>query len=118
MLVSLFFYFLSLYFRSKRWVYLLKTTYKIIKVNFTCCYFWVYGKQFNTYRIGELLRSYYLSIRENISTSFAFGTIIIERVMDVIALIVFFSIGAQLEVYLIQLILVIFQILSQVGKHL
>ena len=45
-------------------------------------------------RIGEFLRSYYLSIRENISSSFAFGTIIIERLMDVFALIIFFSIGA------------------------
>ena len=93
--VSLFFYFLSLYFRSKRWGYLLKK--QLTKSSKSILPVVIFGYMANNLipiRIGEILRSYYLSIRENISTSFAFGTIIIERLMDVIALIVFFSIGA------------------------
>ncbi len=93
-LVSLCFYLLSLYFRSKRWVYLLKD--QITKSSRSVLPVVIFGYMANNLipvRIGEFLRSYYLSIRENISTSFVFGTIIIERLMDVVALIIFFSVG-------------------------
>ncbi|MBA31099.1 MAG: hypothetical protein CL748_01010 [Chloroflexi bacterium] len=95
--ISLIFYFLSLYFRTKRWSYLLSENLpnpkrKILPVV-------IFGYMANNLipvRIGEFLRSYYLSIRENISSSFVFGTIIIERLMDVIALVFFFTIGSLL----------------------
>ncbi len=40
-------------------------------------------------RIGEVVRSYYLSLRENISTAGAFGTVAVERASDVLALLFF-----------------------------
>ena len=94
-LISLSFYLLSLYLRSKRWGYLLQE--QLTNSSKSILPVVIFGYMANNLipvRIGELLRSYYLSIRENISSSFAFGTIIIERLMDVFALIIFFSIGA------------------------
>ena len=94
-LISLSFYVLSLYLRSKRWGYLLKE--QLTNSSKSILPVVIFGYMANNLipvRIGEFLRSYYLSIRENISSSFAFGTIIIERLMDVFALIIFFSIGA------------------------
>ena len=40
-------------------------------------------------RIGEVIRAYYLSLREGCSTSAAFGTVAVERATDVLALLFF-----------------------------
>ena len=42
-------------------------------------------------RIGELLRSYYLSLREPVSAAGAFGTVAVERASDVLALLFFLA---------------------------
>jgi hypothetical protein len=45
-------------------------------------------------RIGEVIRAYYLSLREQVSASAAFGTVAVERASDVLALLFFFGIAA------------------------
>ncbi len=45
-------------------------------------------------RIGEIVRSYYLSMRESISPVSAFGTIAVERAFDVMVLLFFFTCAA------------------------
>ncbi|MFL2664696.1 MAG: lysylphosphatidylglycerol synthase transmembrane domain-containing protein [Dehalococcoidia bacterium] len=95
--LSLIFYFISLYFRTKRWRYLLRENLPTPKR--TILPVIIFGYMANNIipvRIGEFLRSYYLSVRENISSTFVFGTIIIERLMDVIALVFFFTVGSLL----------------------
>jgi uncharacterized protein (TIRG00374 family) len=44
-------------------------------------------------RIGELLRSYYLSLRERVSAAGVFGTVAVERATDVMALLFFLGIA-------------------------
>jgi hypothetical protein len=44
-------------------------------------------------RIGEVVRSYYLGVRENVSTAGAFGTIAVERAADVVTLLFFLALA-------------------------
>ena len=43
-----------------------------------------------------MVRSYYLSLRENISTAGAFGTVAVERASDVVALLFFIAAGVDI----------------------
>ena len=45
-------------------------------------------------RVGELVRAVYLSIREGISATGALGTVLLERLSDVLALLLLFAIAA------------------------
>ena len=45
-------------------------------------------------RIGELMRAYYLTLREGVSTMATFGTVAIERATDVIALLLLVAVVA------------------------
>ena len=45
-------------------------------------------------RIGEIVRAVYLSIRESISATGALGTVLLERLSDVLALLLLFAIAA------------------------
>lgn len=76
-------YFGSLYFRAYRWRYLLKPfaatrtgrLYPVVLVGYM-------ANNLLPVRLGELVRSYLLSTREQVQGSTALATIIIERVMD------------------------------------
>jgi uncharacterized protein (TIRG00374 family) len=76
-------YFGSLYFRAYRWRYLLKPfaatrtgrLYPVVLVGYM-------ANNLLPVRLGELVRSYFLSTREQVQGSTALATIIIERVMD------------------------------------
>lgn len=76
-------YFCSLYVRSYRWQFLLlpftrvKVTrlYPVILVGYT-------ANNLLPVRLGEIVRSYFLSRREPIRAATALGTIIVERVFD------------------------------------
>lgn len=83
-------YFGSLWFRTIRWQYLMK---HITEVSVGRLYpVTIVGYMANNIlpvRLGEVVRSYYLSTRERISTTSALGTVGVDRVFDGLTLIFF-----------------------------
>ena len=87
-------YFISLYFRSIRWKYLLSpfgatTTarlYPVLLVGFL-------ANNILPLRAGEFVRSYYLATREKISSATGLATVLVERVFDGLTLILFLFVG-------------------------
>ena len=80
-------YFVSLWLRTIRWRILLINT-KQIKVRRLLPVV-IVGYMVNNvlpFRIGELVRSYFLSRRESVSTATGLSTILLERLMDSLAL--------------------------------
>lgn len=88
-------YFISLYFRAYRWVFLLKPfvatrtrrLYPVVMVGYM-------ANNLLPMRIGELARSYYLSTREPVRGLTALATILIERVFDGLMLLFFLAASA------------------------
>jgi glycosyltransferase 2 family protein len=86
------FYFVAVWFRSARWKFLLrpligepkKSIYSVVVVGYM-------ANNLIPVRIGEIVRSYYLSIREACSAPAAFGTVAVERATDVLALLFFLA---------------------------
>jgi uncharacterized protein (TIRG00374 family) len=91
---SLIFYFLAVQARTTRWRYLLrpligkacKPLYPVVVVGYM-------ANNLIPVRIGELLRSYYLSLREPVSAAGAVGTVAVERASDVLALLFFLALA-------------------------
>ncbi len=91
---SLVFYFLAVQARTMRWRFLLKpligrprkAIYPVVVVGYM-------ANNLIPVRIGELLRSYYLSLREPVTAAGAFGTVAVERASDVLALLFFLAIA-------------------------
>ena len=89
---SIGFYFVAVWFRSARWKFLLrpligspqKSIYSVVVVGYM-------ANNLIPVRIGEVLRAYYLSLREKCSAPAAFGTVAVERATDVLALLFFFA---------------------------
>jgi len=89
---SLVFYFIAVWFRSARWKFLLrpligkpqKSIYSVVVVGYM-------ANNLIPVRIGEIVRSYYLSLRESCSAPAAFGTVAVERATDVLALLFFLA---------------------------
>ena len=89
---SLFFYFLAVAFRTGRWKFLLRpligkperSIYTVVVVGYM-------ANNLIPLRIGEVVRSYYLSLREKCSVSAALGTVAVERATDVVALLFFLA---------------------------
>ena len=92
-LPSLIFYFLSVWARSYRWKYILRpiigkprrSLYPVVLVGYM-------ANNILPIRLGEIVRSYYTSLREPISPAAAFGTVAVERASDVVALLFFMAI--------------------------
>ncbi|MCF7886225.1 MAG: flippase-like domain-containing protein [Candidatus Marinimicrobia bacterium] len=81
--------------RAWRWKYILAPIKKIsIKRMFAAEMIGYFGNNVFPLRLGELLRSYSLGKAEKISSATAFGTIVVERVLDVLAFIIIMLIGA------------------------
>ncbi|MFP6679952.1 MAG: lysylphosphatidylglycerol synthase transmembrane domain-containing protein [Dehalococcoidia bacterium] len=84
---SLIFYFLAVYFRSLRWRYLLKplvgrpqrALFPVVVVGYM-------ANNILPVRLGEVVRSYYVALRERVNPAAAFGTVAVERVFDVLVL--------------------------------
>ena len=93
---SLAFYTLALWFRTARWRYLLKpfTGESTRRALFPVVVVGYMANNLIPLRIGELMRAYYLSLRESISTMAGFGTVALERASDVIALLLLVGIAA------------------------
>ncbi|MDA1279246.1 MAG: lysylphosphatidylglycerol synthase transmembrane domain-containing protein [Chloroflexi bacterium] len=91
---SLVFYFLAVWFRSERWKFLLRpligkpahSIYSVVVVGYM-------ANNLIPVRIGEIVRSYYLSLREACSAPAAFGTVAVERATDVLALLFFLAVA-------------------------
>ena len=81
-------YFIGVWFRTLRWQVLLRGI-KVIKVGklFPIVVIGYMANNILPFRLGELVRGYYLKNKEEVSTATALSTIFIERVMDGLALI-------------------------------
>ena len=88
-------YFVSVFFRAIRWRYLLSPIgrypvtrlYPVVVIGYM-------ANNLLPVRLGELVRSYYLSRREDVNTSSALATIAVERVYDGITLLAFAALAA------------------------
>ena len=86
-------YFVSVYFRSMRWSVMLKHlkpvgTHRLFPVV-------IVGYMANNLlpmRLGEFVRSYYLSQREGVSATSALVTVFVERIFDALALLFFIAV--------------------------
>ena len=92
---SLLLYALALWFRTIRWRYLLnpisngetrRALFPVVVVGYM-------ANNLIPVRIGELMRAYYLTLREGVSTMATFGTVALERASDVVALLLLVSIA-------------------------
>ena len=92
---ALLLYVLALWFRTVRWRYLLtplgygetkRPLFPVVVVGYM-------ANNLIPVRIGELMRAYYLTLREGISTFAAFGTVALERASDVIALLLLVAVA-------------------------
>jgi len=88
-------YFVAVLFRAVRWRYLLapmgvfpvRRLYPVVIIGYM-------ANNLLPVRLGEVVRSYYLSRQENVNTSSALATIAVERVYDGIALLAFAALSA------------------------
>ncbi len=88
-------YFVSLYLRSFRWRYLLGPfadvragrLYPVVLVGYM-------ANNLLPVRLGEFVRSYYLSVREPVRGSTALATVLVERVFDGLTLLFFLAVAA------------------------
>ncbi|MDA1216163.1 MAG: lysylphosphatidylglycerol synthase transmembrane domain-containing protein [Chloroflexi bacterium] len=88
-------YFVSLYFRSYRWRYLLRPfqviptrrLYPVVAVGYM-------ANNILPLRLGELARSYYLARREPVQASTGLATVLTERLFDGLTLLLFFAVAA------------------------
>lgn len=83
-------YFIGFWFKVARWAYILRPIKKIpTKRLFSITVIGYMVNNLLPLRIGELVRSYLISEKENIKKSTALGTIAVERIFDGLALIFF-----------------------------
>jgi len=90
-------YFAAVYFRALRWRYLLSPLgsfavtrlYPVVIIGYM-------ANNLIPARLGELVRSYYLSRRERCSASAALATIAVERVYDGVTLLAFAAVAGSL----------------------
>lgn len=91
---SLVFYFAAVWFRSQRWRFLLRpllgrtrrALYPVVVAGYM-------ANNILPVRLGELVRAYYLGLREQVSSTAAFGTVVLERASDVLALLFFVAVA-------------------------
>jgi len=90
---AIFLYFISLYIRTLRWQYILKTIINVkTGVLFKSIVIGYSTNNILPIRLGELIRLYYVSKITQISKSTILGTIITERIMDAITLVSYIAI--------------------------
>lgn len=87
LLLAVFFIFFSHWMRAVRWHYLMAPIQKIkIKHLLSALIIGYMANTFTPAHLGEFLRAYVLSKKSQVRTSSIFGTIVIERIIDVITL--------------------------------
>jgi uncharacterized protein (TIRG00374 family) len=86
-LLSVAFYFLSHWFRALRWHFLMAPIQKIrTKHLFSALVIGYMANNVTPAHLGEFLRAYVLGKRNNVRASAVFGTIVIERIIDIFTL--------------------------------
>jgi len=88
-------YFIAVYFRSVRWRYLLSPIaflpvarlYPVVLTGYL-------ANNILPVRLGEIVRSYYLSRRDNVPASTALASVAVERIYDGLTLVLFAMIAA------------------------
>ena len=86
-------YFVSVYFRSMRWSVMLKRLKPVgARRLFPVVVVGYMANNIIPMRLGELVRSYYLSQREGISATSALVTVFVERIFDALALLFFIAV--------------------------
>ena len=93
---SVIIYLLSLYFRTVRWQLMMnhirpipiKSLYPVVIIGYM-------ANNLLPFRIGEIVRTYYLNQREGVSQTSALASILIERVLDAITLLLFITVVSQ-----------------------
>lgn len=87
-------YFIAVWVRTWRWDYMLRPL-KHIPVNdlFPVVVIGYMGNNIYPLRMGELLRSYVLSRREDVSVGASLGTVVVERVFDGLVMLIFVFVG-------------------------
>jgi len=87
LLLALFLLFFSHWIRAVRWQYLMAPIQKVkIKHLFTALIIGYMANTFTPAHLGEFLRAYVLGRKSQVKTSSIFGTIVIERIIDVFTL--------------------------------
>lgn len=83
-------YFLAVWVRTWRWDYMLRPLKQIsLKRLFPVVVIGYMGNNIYPFRAGELLRSYVLRQRENVSISASLATVVVERVFDGLVMLIF-----------------------------
>ncbi len=78
----------SVAIRAERWQLLLEPIEKIrFHPLFAATMVGYFGNAVLPFRLGELLRAYTISVRKNVDTSAAFGTVLLERILDMLGLV-------------------------------
>ncbi len=91
-------YFLGVWFRAWRWQVLLSGIDEIkIRTLFPIVVIGYMANNILPFRLGELIRGYYLKNKEGIPTATALSTIFVERIMDGLALILILA-GSSMSV--------------------
>lgn len=89
-LIAIFFTFL---FRVYRWRYLLLPTKKVgIASLFSATMIGFMANNILPARMGEVIKVYFLGRRENISKSLAFATVVLERIFDMLIILLFLAV--------------------------
>tara|TARA_B100000768_G_C11213136_1_gene346926 strand:+ start:55 stop:1020 length:966 start_codon:yes stop_codon:yes gene_type:complete len=96
--IGLFFAILSHLSRAYRWIFLLSPMgYKPRLINSILCVFIAYLANMGVPRSGEVIRASFISNYEKIPFEKAFGSIVIERIVDVIMLFIMIFIALILQ---------------------
>lgn len=79
----------SVVLRARRWQMILEPLKKIkLHPLFASTMIGYFGNSVLPFRLGELLRAFSIGKIQNISTSAAFGTIVLERIMDMLGVLI------------------------------
>ncbi len=102
-------YFISVWFRSWRWHFLLSRACKRVPANrlFPVVVIGYMGNDILPFRLGEVLRAYVLWRREHINVGATFTTAILERIFDGLTMVLFVLFGllfVPLSAFLRQLV--------------
>src|SRR5690242_1391340 len=88
-------YFLGVYVRAIRWHYLLGPLKKVsVKRLFPVVVIGYMANDVLPVRMGEVVRAYVLGKRENVSKTGTLATIVVERIMDGITMLLFLATAA------------------------
>ena len=87
LLLATFFLWISVWLRAMRWRYLLRKDVKITTASlYRAELMGYFGNNVLPLRLGELMRAYLIGREWNISKSYIFGTVVLERVLDTLTL--------------------------------